>query len=153
MTELIALSSGVEAALADNQPVVALESTLITHGLPFPENLSCARDAQDQIRAQGPTPATIAVIDGQIRIGLEETELERISQDGKWVRFRIEGWIWGPSLKGFEIEEEADENVEQAPKMPLQDNLPRGKRLINESYGLFYGIGLDADLESLVVRF
>ena len=81
MTELIALSSEVEAALADNQPVVALESTLITHGLPFPENLSCARDAQDQIRAQGATPATIAVIDGQIRIGLEETELERISQD------------------------------------------------------------------------
>ena len=81
MTELIALSTGVDAALAENQPVVALESTLITHGLPFPENLSCARDAQDQIRAQGATPATIAVIDGQIRIGLEDTELERISQD------------------------------------------------------------------------
>ena len=84
---------------------------------------------------------------------LENVEIERISQDGKWVRFRIEGWIWGPSLKGFEIEEEADENDEPAPKMPLQDNLPRVKRLINESYGLFYGIGLDADLERLVVRF
>ena len=81
MTELIALAPQVQAALAENQPVVALESTLITHGLPFPENLDCAKDAQDQIRAQEATPATIAVIDGQIRIGLEDEELERISQD------------------------------------------------------------------------
>jgi len=81
MTELIALTPEVEAALTERRPVVALESTLITHGLPFPENLRCARDAQDQIRLQDATPATIAVIDGQIRIGLEDAELERISQD------------------------------------------------------------------------
>ena len=81
MTELIALTPEVEAALTERRPVVALESTLITHGLPFPENLRCARDAQDQIRLQGATPATIAVIDGQIKIGLEDAELERISQD------------------------------------------------------------------------
>jgi pseudouridine-5'-phosphate glycosidase len=81
MTELIALTPEVEAALTERRPVVALESTLITHGLPFPKNLRCARDAQDQIRLQDATPATIAVIDGQIRIGLEDAELERISQD------------------------------------------------------------------------
>jgi len=81
MTELITTKPEIEAALTERRPVVALESTLITHGLPFPENLRCARDAQDQIRLQDATPATIAVIDGQIRIGLEDAELERISQD------------------------------------------------------------------------
>ena len=81
MTELITTGPEIEAALTERRPVVALESTLITHGLPFPENLRCARHAQDQIRLQGATPATIAVLDGQIRIGLEDAELERISQD------------------------------------------------------------------------
>ena len=81
MTELITTGPEIEAALTERRPVVALESTLITHGLPFPKNLRCARDAQDQIRLQGATPATIAVLDGQIRIGLEDAELERISQD------------------------------------------------------------------------
>ena len=81
MTELITTGPEIEAALTERRPVVALESTLITHGLPFPENLRCARNAQDQIRLQGATPATIAVLDGQIRIGLEDAELERISQD------------------------------------------------------------------------
>ena len=81
MTELITTDPEIEAALTERRPVVALESTLITHGLPFPENLRCARNAQDQIRLQGATPATIAVLDGQIRIGLEDAELERISQD------------------------------------------------------------------------
>ncbi len=81
MTELITTDPEIEAALTERRPVVALESTLITHGLPFPKNLRCARDAQDQIRLQGATPATIAVLDGQIRIGLEDAELERISQD------------------------------------------------------------------------
>ncbi len=81
MTKLITTEPEIEAALTERRPVVALESTLITHGLPFPENLRCARNAQDQIRLQGATPATIAVLDGQIRIGLEDAELERISQD------------------------------------------------------------------------
>ena len=81
MTELITTGPEIEAALTERRPVVALESTLITHGLPFPENLRCAKNAQDQIRLQGATPATIAVLDGQIRIGLEDAELERISQD------------------------------------------------------------------------
>ena len=81
MTELITTGPEIEAALTERRPVVALESTLITHGLPFPENLRCARNAQDQIRLQDATPATIAVIDGQIRSGLEDAELERISQD------------------------------------------------------------------------
>ena len=58
----------------------------------------------------------------------ENVEIERISQEGKWVRFRVEGWIWGPSLEGWKMEAEAKENDVPPPSMPLQDNLPRLKR-------------------------
>jgi hypothetical protein len=85
---------------------------------------------------------------------LEGTEIERISEQGKWVRFRVEGWIWGPSLEGFE--EEKEESVaakSELPRLPLQDNLPRIKRLINETYGVFYGVSLDKIARRLVLRF
>lgn len=59
--------------------LVALESTVITHGLPQPENLVLARDMEAAIRAQGATPATIAILDDQIHIGLENAELERLA--------------------------------------------------------------------------
>lgn len=62
-----------------NAPLVALESTVITHGLPQPENLSLARDMEAAIRAQGAIPATIAILDGKIRIGLTSPELERLA--------------------------------------------------------------------------
>ena len=83
----------------------------------------------------------------------ENVEIERISQEGKWVRFRVEGWIWGPSLEGWKMEAEAKENDVPPPSMPLQDNLPRLKRFVNERYGLFYGVSIDEDLHRLVVRF
>jgi hypothetical protein len=82
------------------------------------------------------------------------TEIERLDQDGQWVRFRVEGWIWGPSLKGFEsMPEEETEERQATSDLPLQDNLPRIKRLINEKYGVFYGVDLDQDEKCLIVRF
>ncbi len=84
---------------------------------------------------------------------LENVEIERISQEGKWVRFRVEGWIWGPSLEGFEMNIVTEEDNEPSPRMPLQDNLPRLKRFVNDKHGLFYGVSIDEDLDRLVVRF
>ena len=73
------LGAEVAAALAAKGPVVALESTIITHGMPFPQNLETALDLQNAVRAKGAVPATIAVIDGRFRIGLEREALERLS--------------------------------------------------------------------------
>ena len=72
----------VADALADGRPVVALESTIISHGLPRPDNLTAARDIEDAVRSGGATPATIAVIDGQARIGLDHAALERVAAPG-----------------------------------------------------------------------
>ena len=67
-------------------PVVALESTVITHGLPHPQNLSLARDMEATVRDEGATPATIAVLDGQVRVGLAESELEELSKLGNGIK-------------------------------------------------------------------
>jgi pseudouridine-5'-phosphate glycosidase len=70
----------VAAALAAGGPVVALESTIITHGLPRPDNLALARDLEAAVRAAGALPATIAVLDGQVRIGLGAADLPRLAR-------------------------------------------------------------------------
>ena len=69
----------VRIALDLGAPIVALESTVITHGLPRPQNLELARDMEKQVRAFGAIPATIALLDGQIRIGLSDEELVQLS--------------------------------------------------------------------------
>ncbi len=69
----------VRAALDSGQPVVALESTIITHGMPYPQNLEAAQMVEEAIRAEGAVPATIAVMEGYIHIGLTEVELERLA--------------------------------------------------------------------------
>ncbi len=68
-------------ALKDKSPVVALESTIITHGLPRPKNLEVALEVEQIVTEAGATPATIAVIDGQIHIGLEPDQLTQIAND------------------------------------------------------------------------
>ena len=86
---------------------------------------------------------------------LEGTGIERISQSGNWVRFRVEGWVWGPSLDGFEEEKPEPEPGNAAgasERLPLQENLPRLKRLVNDTYGVFYGVNLDEIASRLVVR-
>jgi len=70
------VSPAVRDALADGRPVVALESTLITHGLPFPENLAVARASEEAVRSAGAEPATIVVRDGRIRVGMTAVDLE-----------------------------------------------------------------------------
>ena len=80
MNELIQLSPEVAAARAEGRPVVALESTIIAHGMPWPQNLETAREVEDLIRAEGAVPATIAVIGGRIRVGLTDEELQKLAQ-------------------------------------------------------------------------
>jgi pseudouridine-5'-phosphate glycosidase len=71
----------VAAALAAGQAVVALESTLVAHGLPWPTNLEVARDAERAVRTGGAVPATIAVLNGSPTIGLTDDEIEQLAQD------------------------------------------------------------------------
>jgi pseudouridine-5'-phosphate glycosidase len=80
------LGEEVADALAAGRPVVALESTIITHGMPFPANLDTARGVEAVIRAEGAVPATIAVIDGRLRVGLDPTVLERLAAAGDAVK-------------------------------------------------------------------
>ena len=77
---LLDLSAEVSQALAEKRPVVALESTIITHGMPYPENLQTALMLEDIVRAGGATPATIAVIEGRFKVGLSREDLEKLAQ-------------------------------------------------------------------------
>ena len=76
----IAYSREVAAAKQRGAAIVALESTIITHGMPYPGNIEMARSVEAIIREEGAVPATIAVIDGMLHIGLEEAELEALAQ-------------------------------------------------------------------------
>ncbi|HYO99363.1 MAG TPA: pseudouridine-5'-phosphate glycosidase [Pyrinomonadaceae bacterium] len=76
------LSSEVEAATGAGRPVVALESTVIAHGLPRPVNLETARRLEQIVRAEGATPATVAILDGKFCVGLDPAQLERIATSG-----------------------------------------------------------------------
>jgi len=73
------LNHEVARALASGAPIVALESTVITHGLPYPDNLQLAQDMERTVREQGATPATIAVLDGKVNVGLNTTQLESLA--------------------------------------------------------------------------
>jgi pseudouridine-5'-phosphate glycosidase len=66
----------VRQALAENKPVIALESTILSHGMPYPENLEFAHSVEKLVRSLGVVPATIAIIDGRLKVGLNEEELE-----------------------------------------------------------------------------
>ncbi|QUJ77644.1 pseudouridine-5'-phosphate glycosidase [Sulfitobacter albidus] len=76
----IVRSDEVTTALAEGAAIVALESTIITHGMPHPQNLEVARQVEADVRAKGAVPATIAVIDGTLHIGLNADQLEALSQ-------------------------------------------------------------------------
>jgi pseudouridine-5'-phosphate glycosidase len=72
-------SDEVAAALAAGSPVVALESTIISHGLPRPDNLKVAREIEQAVRDHGAVPATIGMVDGEIRVGLDDQSLDRLA--------------------------------------------------------------------------
>ena len=78
---MLGVADEVADALAQGQPVVALESTIISHGMPYPRNVAMAREVEAIVRAHGAVPATIAILDGRPRIGLDDHELERLASD------------------------------------------------------------------------
>lgn len=80
MTLPLTFSPEVETARKIGQPIVALESTIITHGMPWPQNVETAREVEAVIRENGAVPATIAILDGRLHIGLTDTELETLGQ-------------------------------------------------------------------------
>jgi pseudouridine-5'-phosphate glycosidase len=75
------VAPAVAAALADGGPVVALESTIVTHGMPYPQNVETARAVEAVVRENGATPATIALLGGRLRVGLLDDELDRLGDD------------------------------------------------------------------------
>lgn len=79
MKQYIDFSKEVKQAKAENKPIVALESTIISHGMPYPQNVEMATKVENIIRKNGAIPATIALIDGKIKIGLEKEELELLA--------------------------------------------------------------------------
>lgn len=83
---MLDIAPSVQTALDQNQPLVALESTIISHGLPYPDNLAIARKLEDAVRAEGAIPATIAVIDGKAKIGLNDDDLERLASPERNIR-------------------------------------------------------------------
>lgn len=80
MTIPMTYSAEVAAALANGRAIVALESTIITHGMPFPQNVQTARLVEQDVRDAGAVPATIAVMGGRLHIGLEAAELDALGQ-------------------------------------------------------------------------
>ena len=80
MHKYLSFSEEVADALAEGRPLVALESTIISHGMPYPQNVQTARELEQIVRDKGAVPATIAVLGGRIRIGLSATELELLGR-------------------------------------------------------------------------
>jgi len=78
----LSISTEVKAALKAGKPVVALESTIITHGMPYPQNLTMAQNVEQVIRDNGAVPATIAIMDGRFCVGVSGDDLERLAQTG-----------------------------------------------------------------------
>ncbi len=75
------IADEISEALAAKRAVVALESTIITHGMPFPENAETAVSVEAVVRARGAVPATIAILDGRLKVGLTRAEIDRLGQD------------------------------------------------------------------------
>lgn len=78
----VQLTEAVRRAVVSSAPVVALESTIIAHGMPYPQNLEMAREVEEVVRRAGAVPATIAIVDGVLRAGLSGGELEHFAQSG-----------------------------------------------------------------------
>ncbi len=85
LDKYLKINPRIEEALKNNEPIVALESTIISHGMPYPKNLETALHCEEIIRNAGAVPATIAVIDGKMVVGLTKEEIERIAKEGSKV--------------------------------------------------------------------
>ena len=89
MIDSFDISSFVAAALKAHRPVVALETTLVTHGLPHPQGAEAAQSLENQVVSAGAVPATIGVLDGRIRVGLTLDELHRLAQEGDVAKLNL----------------------------------------------------------------
>jgi len=83
MSKYIELSKEVEEAVKNNRPIVALESTIISHGMPYPKNVETARKCEEIVRKNGSIPATIAILNGKLKVGLSSEELEYLGKTGR----------------------------------------------------------------------
>jgi len=79
----LSFTDDVRHALDTGRPVVALESTIIAHGMPYPQNVETAKEVEEIVRRHGAVPATIAIIGGALKVGLTEAELDRFGRDGR----------------------------------------------------------------------
>jgi len=93
----IAVRNEIRDAIESDSPVVALESTIISHGMPYPTNLEVAREAEERIRAAGGIPATIAVLDGSVRVGLSAPEIERLATEQGLLKISRRDLAWAVS--------------------------------------------------------
>jgi pseudouridine-5'-phosphate glycosidase len=91
----------VRTALGEGRPVVALESTIIAHGLPRPDNLRVAREIEGVVRSKGAVPATIAVIDGEVRVGLDDAALEALANTDGVVKCGVRDLAPVVARRGF----------------------------------------------------
>ncbi|RVU82837.1 pseudouridine-5'-phosphate glycosidase [Leucothrix sargassi] len=82
LNQYVVVSEEVQAALDNNQPVVALESTIISHGMPYPQNVETALNVEQVVRDNGAVPATIAIIGGVLKVGLSKDEVEYLGKKG-----------------------------------------------------------------------
>ncbi|MGA7913530.1 MAG: pseudouridine-5'-phosphate glycosidase [Candidatus Dormiibacterota bacterium] len=94
MSDLLSISPEVAAALAQGRPVVALETSIVGQGLPAPHNLRAARESEAAIRKEGAVPATVAVLDGRLRVGLDDRDLTRIASGA----IKVSSRDLGPAL-------------------------------------------------------
>lgn len=82
MKQYIEYSKEVKEALENNQPIVALESTIISHGMPYPENVKTALECEKIVRENGSVPATIAILNGKLKVGLSKEEIDFLGKEG-----------------------------------------------------------------------
>jgi len=85
MNKYLAINKEVATAIQNNQPVVALESTIISHGMPFPQNMETALKVEGIVRKNGAVPATIAILNGKFKVGLSTDEIRHLGQKGQAV--------------------------------------------------------------------
>jgi pseudouridine-5'-phosphate glycosidase len=83
MNQYIEFSNAVKAAIKDNKPIVALESTIISHGMPYPENVKTALECEKIVKENGAVPATIAILNGKLKVGLSEDEIDFLGKQGE----------------------------------------------------------------------
>jgi pseudouridine-5'-phosphate glycosidase len=100
LSQLLQVSDEVADALARGRPVVALETSIVGQGLPHPHNLHASRESEAAIRREGAVPATVAVLDGHVNVGLTESELELVAGGSVKVSSRDLGWALAQGAVG-----------------------------------------------------